>query len=98
MGGSNKIQDYSLLSDIIQKSVKLLILVGSNSLIIKSQLGVSIDTRIANSFVEAVNIAKNFAKKHDSVILSPASPSFDQFRDYQHRGAVFKQAVLDFAD
>jgi hypothetical protein len=29
------------------------------------------------------------------VLLSPACSSFDQFKNYQHRGEVFRQAVKD---
>ena len=96
--GSKKIQDYSSLSNVIENTVKLLILVGSNAKEIKNQLKVSTKILEAENFREAVDIANNKAQDNDSVILSPASPSFDRFNNYQHRGEAFKRAVIEYAD
>ncbi len=41
----------------------------------------------------AVRLAAQEAVRGDVVLLSPAAASFDQFRDYEHRGLAFRQAV-----
>ena len=46
-----------------------------------------------SSLLEAVNEAVKNAAPGDVVLLSPACSSFDLFRDYRHRGEVFRQAV-----
>jgi UDP-N-acetylmuramoylalanine--D-glutamate ligase len=38
------------------------------------------------------------AQSGDIVLLAPACASFDQFRNYEHRGRVFKQVVSDLAN
>tara|TARA_Y100000766_G_scaffold283188_1_gene298215 strand:+ start:95 stop:391 length:297 start_codon:yes stop_codon:yes gene_type:complete len=98
MGGSAKKQDYSILSEIIDDTVKLLILTGKNSKTILNDLKVSVKICEALDMQNAVEIANNNAIQHDSVILSPASPSFDFYRDYKHRGKVFTNAVLKIAE
>ena len=42
---------------------------------------------------EAVNTAYDMARPGDVVLLSPASASFDQFKNFEERGNVFKQFV-----
>ncbi|MGQ0659805.1 UDP-N-acetylmuramoyl-L-alanine--D-glutamate ligase [Sphingosinicella sp.] len=41
----------------------------------------------------AVRDAAGAAKAGEVVLLSPACASFDQFRDYEHRGQAFREAV-----
>ena len=47
----------------------------------------------AYSLREAVDKARALAVSGGNVLLSPACASFDMFRDYEHRGAVFKEIV-----
>jgi len=52
-------------------------------------------TRRADSMRAAVHLAAQLAQAGDRVLLSPACASFDMFDNYQHRGAVFMQAVQE---
>ena len=42
---------------------------------------------------DAVRRAREVARMGDVVLLSPACASFDMFRNYEHRGDVFKAVV-----
>ena len=44
---------------------------------------------------EAVQRAAILAEKGDTVLLSPACASFDAFKNFEHRGAVFCALVQD---
>jgi UDP-N-acetylmuramoylalanine--D-glutamate ligase len=50
---------------------------------------------LAVDMKDAVSRAYGLAKSGDIVLLAPACSSFDSFRDYDHRGRVFKAAVED---
>ena len=47
----------------------------------------------AGTLAAAVASAARQAQPGDTVLLSPAAASFDQFRDYEHRGQAFREAV-----
>lgn len=47
----------------------------------------------AEMLTDAVKRAMARAKAGEIILLSPACASFDQFRDYEHRGACFRQTV-----
>jgi UDP-N-acetylmuramoylalanine--D-glutamate ligase len=47
--------------------------------------------------LEAIQSAAKNAVPGDVILFSPACSSFDQFRNYQHRGEVFRDAVKALA-
>ena len=48
----------------------------------------------AKNFRDAVRLAVREAERGDTVLLSPASTSFDEFRNFEERGDVFREEVL----
>ncbi len=94
-GGYDKNLNYEPLGPVISEKVKHLILVGATSDKIEAaakNAGFSSIER-TNDFREAVMLAKKAAKEGDKVVLSPASASFDMFRDFEERGNIFKEIV-----
>ena len=47
-------------------------------------------------FIDAVSFARKSASTGDAVLLSPASASFDAFKNFAERGEVFKRIVRAF--
>jgi UDP-N-acetylmuramoylalanine--D-glutamate ligase len=92
-GGKDKGGDFTKLRDLVHKNVKALILIGEAKEKIKEALGDLVPTSKSISLEEAVGLAFQQADAKDTVLLSPGCASFDMFRDYQHRGQVFKSSV-----
>ena len=97
-GGSDKGLDYTEVGKVIAKNVRALLLTGPTSEKIenatKQALGEKkIDIYYPSSMREAVNLAKQIANKGDVVLLSPASASFDLYKNFEDRGNQFKNLV-----
>ncbi|PKA62897.1 hypothetical protein AXF42_Ash018891 [Apostasia shenzhenica] len=56
--------------------------------------GLSIPCIKAGNLKEAIKCAKFFAVEGDMVLLSPGCASFDEFRNFEHRGRVFQELAL----
>lgn len=96
VGGKDKGNDYSLLSEIVKKKVKAIICMGVDNKKIHKVFSDIIPTIIdVNSAKDAVRVAYYIGKQGDVVFLSPACASFDLFENYEERGRKFKEAVQE---
>jgi UDP-N-acetylmuramoylalanine--D-glutamate ligase len=94
VGGVDKGNDYSMLFDLVKEKVKAIVCLGKDNKKIIEAFGDKVETIVeAKSAEEAVAFGYRFAKKDESVLLSPACASFDLFDDYEDRGNQFKKAV-----
>lgn len=100
LGGSDKGLNYQDLGEAINKAknIKNVILIGNTGPMIKKHLDSNLQFTIYNlqktNMKEIVEKAKEVTKFGGVVILSPASASFDMFKNYKDRGNQFKEAVL----
>lgn len=99
-GGYDKHIPYDVLGPEITRAVKTLILTGATGPKIKDAVMNAPDYQTGQPVIlerdnlqEAVNTAYDMAKPGDVVLLSPASASFDQFRNFEERGNTFKRYV-----
>ena len=101
-GGKDKGIPYDELGEHIADHVKTLILIGAtsdkilkslNDEIKKTGNGKDIKVIKAKTYNEAVLTAKENAVSGDVVLLSPASTSFDMFKNFEERGNLFKEEV-----
>lgn len=100
VGGYDKNLDYDPLAIPILQKVNNLILMGQtadkiyNSVENKSRfLNKKINIQKVNSLEEAVKAANKVSINGDIVLLSPASASFDMFKNFEERGNNFKRIV-----
>jgi len=92
-GGVGKGADFSELGPVMARYGRLAIVFGEDAKKIESVLQDNVPVVRANSMQDAVLKAKAAAQGGDIVLLSPACASFDMFRNYEHRGEMFVQAV-----
>ncbi len=93
LGGRDKGNDYSVLTDLVRKHVKTIVAIGESSEKVNGIFQSIVPVRVATSMPEAIDIASGLAVRGDTVLLSPACASFDWFQNYEHRGRVFKELV-----
>lgn len=99
-GGYDKNLDYTPLAKPIIKKVKSLILIGQTSGkifdVVKLELekeNKELDIHMCESLEETIKLAKKVAKPGQVVLFSPASASFDMFKNFADRGNQFKELV-----
>ena len=100
-GGYDKKLDYKCIAKPILDNVTSLILLGATAEKIEQTVqeqaqieNVSIPVYRCNSLEECVIQANEIAKENDIVLFSPASASFDMFKNFADRGEKFKELVL----
>jgi UDP-N-acetylmuramoylalanine--D-glutamate ligase len=96
MGGYDKGTDFYELRDLLKRKAKAIVFNGANGHKMAEQLG---DTAafscIVEKFDDAVQKALSLATRGDVVLLSPGCASYDQFKNYEHRGRHFKEFVVE---
>ena len=66
---------------------------GAVQQVIQPMLPAGVHVAAVETLEQAVEAAAEEASPGDVVLLSPAAASFDQFRDFEHRGEEFKRLV-----
>ncbi|WP_276485088.1 UDP-N-acetylmuramoyl-L-alanine--D-glutamate ligase [Paraflavitalea pollutisoli] len=96
LGGVDKGNDYTLLTDLVKEKVKAIVCMGVDNRKIHEAFQHDVEVMVnTGSAREAVQAAFHLANKGDVVLLSPACASFDLFKNYEDRGDQFKAAVRE---
>jgi len=94
-GGDGKSADFHELREPVARRARAVVLIGRDAAKIDKALGGVVPVVRARDMHAAVREAARLAQPGDIVLLSPACASFDMFRNYEHRGEVFAQAVRE---
>ncbi|MCI8617373.1 MAG: UDP-N-acetylmuramoyl-L-alanine--D-glutamate ligase [Clostridia bacterium] len=100
-GGYDKNLEYEPLAKPVVDKVSTLILIGQTAEkifdVVKEESdrqNKKINIYMCDSLEQTVQLAKKSARKGDVVLFSPASASFDMFKDFADRGRKFKELVI----
>lgn len=96
-GGDAKGADMGELAPAVKAKTKSVVLMGKDASLIEQALTGCVPIYKAANMKEAVNIAASITEAGETVLLSPACASLDQYKNYQDRGDQFAQAVLNLA-
>jgi UDP-N-acetylmuramoylalanine--D-glutamate ligase len=96
LGGKDKGSDYSVLNELLRQRVKRVYTIGAAAAKIESQIK-GVEVVHAENLENALRKANAVAEAGEVVLLAPACASFDQFKNYEQRGLVFKEIVHSLA-
>jgi UDP-N-acetylmuramoylalanine--D-glutamate ligase len=94
LGGSEKGSDFAILSGPAAAKARLVLTIGQSAEKIERALS-GVEVQRAGTMERAVDAAAAAARPGDTVLLSPACASFDQYRNFEERGEHFRSLVLD---
>jgi UDP-N-acetylmuramoylalanine--D-glutamate ligase len=93
-GGDGKGQDFDPLAAPVARWCRAVMLIGRDAPKIRAALestGIALTDHA--TLEDATRAAATLAEPGDVVLLSPACASFDMFKGYAHRAAVFRDTV-----
>jgi UDP-N-acetylmuramoylalanine--D-glutamate ligase len=98
LGGSLKGEDFTAFARELPANVASIYLIGEAA----DELAAALDAAGRpyardGSLASALSHARADARAGDVVLLSPATASFDQFENFEHRGDTFRRLVLELA-
>lgn len=98
LGGVDKGESFVPLREVVQGRVRTAVVYGEVADRIRHELADTVPVvRGGYDFDSVVGSAASLAESGDAIVLSPATSSFDMFRNYEDRGDRFRAIAQDIA-
>jgi UDP-N-acetylmuramoylalanine--D-glutamate ligase len=94
-GGRDKGCDFTIVKEPIARHVKGICLIGEAADRMQEEWNGHAPITRAASLSDALKSVSGKASRGDVVVFSPGCSSFDMFKNFEHRGEVFKQLVRE---
>ena len=93
LGGKDKSGEFERMRDLVAEKTRAVLTIGAAAGRVAAALDGAATIIPAADMQHAVAHARDHAKQGDVVLLSPACASFDQYRNFEHRGEHFEELV-----
>jgi UDP-N-acetylmuramoylalanine--D-glutamate ligase len=93
LGGKDKAGEFERMRDLVQEKTRAVLTIGAAAERIGQALNGAAAIVPSAEMQQAVRYAREHAQRGDTVLLSPACASFDQYRNFEHRGEHFEELV-----
>jgi UDP-N-acetylmuramoylalanine--D-glutamate ligase len=93
LGGKDKAGEFERMREMVAGKTRAVVTIGKAADRIASALEGVANIVPMDDMQHAVEWASEHAKAGDTVLLSPACASFDQYRNFEHRGEHFEELV-----
>ena len=93
LGGKDKAGEFERMRELVQSKTRAVLTIGKAADRIREALNGSATIVPAGDMQRAIEWARANAKSGETVLLSPACASFDQYRNFEHRGEHFEELV-----
>jgi UDP-N-acetylmuramoylalanine--D-glutamate ligase len=94
-GGRDKGCEFDAVNDALRKYARAVYLIGEAAQRIKSIWEGIVPIHLSSSLEDAVTSIHSVAKAGEAVVMSPGCSSFDMFKNYEERGAIFRRLVKE---
>jgi len=93
LGGKDKAGEFERMRDLVKEKTRGVLTIGAAAERIAQALDGAAKLVPAGDMERAVRYAREHARAGETVLLSPACASFDQYRNFEHRGEHFEELV-----
>jgi UDP-N-acetylmuramoylalanine--D-glutamate ligase len=93
LGGKDKAGEFERMRELVSAKARAVLTIGSAAARVEEALQGSSEIVSAGDLQHAIEWARAHAKAGETVLLSPACASFDQYRNFEHRGEHFEELV-----
>jgi UDP-N-acetylmuramoylalanine--D-glutamate ligase len=93
LGGKDKAGEFERMRELVAAKASTVLTIGKAADRIAEALSGSAEIVPAGDMQHAVAWANEHARQGQTVLLSPACASFDQYRNFEHRGEHFEELV-----
>ncbi len=92
-GGKEKGLDYSQVLPTLREKAIAAVTFGQIAAPLGQLFSAAVPTRSVNDLATAIQVARDLAPRGSTILFSPGTSSFDQFKSYEHRGDTFRTLV-----